>query len=727
MEKVYQLKGLDCGNCALKIEKAVSKIEGVKQVNVDFLQTKMIIACQNAEEMAAVETKAKKVIRDLEPDVEVLDWRKGKQASVASSHQHNHEACEGHHHEHNHEHPQEEAGHQHVHDDSQNKSMLIRIFATVAVLLLLFLVKLNPMVHLVLYVAVYLFIGGDVLKKAFTNIFHGEIFDESFLMTIATIGAMLLGEYFEAVAVMLFYQIGEFFQGYAVGQSRKSISSLLAIRPEYANLLVDGKEQQVSPEAVAVNDLILVKPGERVPLDGVVVSGQGLLDTSALTGESIPQKVVVNSEILSGTINKDGLLTVKVLTTAENSTVSRILDLVENASSKKAPSENFITKFSRIYTPTVVGLAALLAIIPPLFFQQDWQEWIYRALTFLMISCPCALVVSVPLTFFGGIGGASKLGVLIKGSNYLELLAHVDTVVFDKTGTLTKGVFEVQQIVLADESLTQTEFLHLAASAEQVSSHPIARSIMDAYQGTLAPVVNLQEIAGFGITAEIDGTQVAVGNYKLMEKLNIKAPLVNEIGTIIYLAINQKFAGHLVIADELKADAVATMQALKTVGVKKTVMLTGDNQQIAEAIAEKVGVSEVHAELLPADKVEHLEKIMATAEKTAFVGDGMNDAPVLARADIGIAMGGLGSDAAIEAADVVIMNDRPSLIVKAIKVARKTLSIVRQNIIFSIGIKVFVLILGAIGLASMKAAVLADVGVTVLAVLNAMRALKIKE
>lgn len=694
MEKSYQLKGLDCAHCAAKIETAVNRISGVEDANVDFVQTKMKIVCEESA-VQNVENQAKQIISELEPDVQVVEME---------------ERQSGHHHE-------------HLNDDKENRNNLIRILASLGLFIALLFIPLNENLTSFAYLGVYLLIGGDIVMRAVKNIINGQVFDENFLMTAATVGAMAIGSYPEAVEVMLFYQVGELFQSYAVGRSRKSIASLLDIRPDYATIVSGGTETRVSPEEVRIGQEIIVKPGEKVPLDGQVVKGQGMVDTSALTGESVPRHIVPGEEILSGFINKEGLLYVQVERSAKDSTVGRILDLVENASSKKAPSEKFITKFSRYYTPAVVGLAVLLAVIPPLMFQQEWSEWLYRALTFLVISCPCALVVSIPLTFFGGIGGASKLGILVKGSNYLELLAHIDTVVFDKTGTLTKGVFEVQQVSAA---MDQQEFLKLTASAEQMSSHPIAQSIMKAVEGDVYPVSDLQERAGYGITAKVNQQEIAVGNSKLMQELSIEIPESKEAGTIIYVAISSEYAGYLLIADELKEDAVQTIRELNQAGVEKTVMLTGDNRKIAEAVAEKVGVTEVYAELLPEDKVNHFEKIMQTSGKTAFVGDGMNDAPVLARADVGIAMGALGSDAAIEAADVVIMNDEPSKISAAVKVARKTLGIVKQNIVFSLGIKAAVLLLGALGLASMGAAVFADVGVTVLAVLNAMRALRVK-
>ena len=548
-------------------------------------------------------------------------------------------------------------------------------------------------------------------------------------MSVATIGAFFIGEYPEAVAVMLFYQVGEWFQSAAVDQSRKSIAKLMDIRPDSANLLVNGQIKAVAPDTIEIGQQILVKPGEKVPLDGQIIDGSSMVDTSALTGESVPRTVKVGDEILGGFINKNGALTINVTKKFGDSTVSKILDLVENASSKKAPAENFISKFARYYTPVVVVLAVLLAVIPPFIFPDtSINEWVYRALTFLVISCPCALVISVPLSFFGGIGGASKLGVLIKGSNYLEILANTETIVFDKTGTLTKGNFVVQNITSV--VLPEEELLRLTATAEQLSTHPIAISIKESYGKETVPATAIEEVAGHGIKATIEGKTVLVGNAKLMKQFGIEAPEVKEAGTLIFVAIDNQFAGYLVIADQLKPDAISAIKELKAEGVKQTVMLTGDNQQVAEAIAKEVGVDKVYAELLPDGKVDRLEELLKASSpknKVAFVGDGMNDAPVLARADVGIAMGGLGSDAAIEAADVVIMNDEPSRIASAIKLSRKTLRIVKQNIIFAIAVKIIVLALGALGLASMQAAVFADVGVTIIAVLNAMRCLRVEK
>lgn len=691
MEKTYRLKGLDCPNCSKKIENAVNGLPDVRHATVDFMTTKMTLEADQADFQQA-EANAKMIIQKLEPDVSVIPENGESEAH----------------------------GHDHDHGDVDNKT-LIRIVIALVALVLLFVMKPQGLIRLIAYLAVYLLIGGDIVKKAFTNILHGEVFDENFLMSVATIGAMAIGEYPEAVAVMLFYQIGEFFQDYAVSRSRKSITELMDIRPDYANIEVDGKLQQVKPETLKKEDIIFVKPGEKVPLDGIILDGQSMVDTSALTGESVPRRVIVGDDVLSGFVNQKGLLKVKVEKPFGESTVSKILDLVENASSKKAPAENFITKFARYYTPIVVGLAALLAILPPLVLQQPFQEWVYRALTFLVISCPCALVISVPLSFFGGIGGASRRGILIKGGNYIESLAQLDTVVFDKTGTLTEGSFAVQKV---ETSMDEQEFLKIAASAEQVSDHPIAQSIMKAYDGELLPLENVEEIAGKGIQAVIGGQQVLIGNHKLFTDIQIER--TDEIGTLIYLAVDGKYQGRIVIADKIKEDTVQALKELKNLGIEKTVMLTGDNQKIADAIASKLGIRQVYSDLLPEDKVTKLEAIMKNNQKVAFVGDGMNDAPVLARANIGIAMGGLGSDAAIEAADVVIMDDRPAKIPLAIKISRKTMKIVHQNIVFAIAIKIIVLLLGALGFASMAAAVFADVGVTVLAVLNAMRALRTK-
>ncbi len=583
-------------------------------------------------------------------------------------------------------------------------------------------------IQIVLYILSYLIVGFEVVKKAVINIFHGEFFDENFLMSIATIGAFAIKEFPEAVAVMLFYQVGEYFQSYAVRKSRKSIASLMDIRPDYANVKMDGKLEKKSPEEVKIGDTIVVKPGEKVPLDGIVVEGTSMLDTAALTGESVPREVNINDKILSGCINLNGVLEVKVEKEFEESTVSKILDLVENATNKKAKTENFITKFSKYYTPIVVFLALIIAFIPPVVTKTDMLDWVYRALTFLVVSCPCALVISVPLSFFSGIGAASKKGILVKGSNYLELLSKTEIAVFDKTGTLTEGVFDVQKIVNKN-NIEKEELLELAAYCESYSNHPISLSIQKTYGKEIDKkrIIESNEVAGKGIISKIDEKQVACGNIKLMKELNLEnVNPVEEMGTVIYVAIDRQYAGYILISDKIKEDSRKAIQELKQAGVKKTVMLTGDNRDVAEKVNQELKLDEVYSELLPVDKVNKLEELLKNKNeeaKLAFIGDGINDAPVLARADIGIAMGGLGSDAAIEAADIVIMTDEPSKIATAMKISRKTLKIVYQNISFALIVKIGVLILSAFGLTSMWAAVFADVGVTVLAVLNSFRAL----
>ena len=581
--------------------------------------------------------------------------------------------------------------------------------------------------NLCFYLTAYFIVGGDVVLRAVRNILRLQIFDENFLMFIATVGAFLIGEYPEAVGVMLFYQIGELFQGYAVDKSRKSIAELMNIRPDYANLKTADEIKKVDPDDVLVGDEIIIRPGERIPLDAIVTSGSSLVDTSSLTGEAVPRDAAVGSELLSGCINLSGLLTARVTKEFGDSTVSKILDLVENATAKKSKSENFITKFARIYTPAVVILAAMLAFIPPLTFSEaPLTEWIFRALTFLVISCPCALVISVPLSFFGGIGGASRQGILVKGGNYLEALAKTETVIFDKTGTLTKGVFDVQEIVA--QAMEPEELLELAALAESNSNHPISLSVQRAFGKTIdtEKVTDVKEIAGLGVQAVIAGKVVLAGNAKLMKEHGVGYEEPLTAGTIVHIASAGNYAGYIVIADQLKPDAAKTIKLLRSEGIKQTVMLTGDQKSVGELVAKKLGINQVYTELLPADKVRKLEEIMLVRSrngKVAFVGDGVNDAPVLARADIGIAMGGLGSDAAIEAADVVVMTDEPAKIVTAIKIAKRTVRIAKQNIVFALSVKAAVLVLGALGLANMWAAVFADVGVSVLAILNAIRVL----
>lgn len=608
---------------------------------------------------------------------------------------------------------------------------LWRIIIGAAVLATAVLLSLNnEWLQIALFIISYIIVGGDVVKRAVKNIFKGQVFDENFLMSIATIGAFFIGEYPEGVAVMLFYQVGELFQSYAVGKSRKSIASLMDIRPDYANVKKGDELVKVDPDEVQIGDIIVIKAGEKIPLDGKVIEGSSMIDTSALTGESVPREVEVGSDILSGCININGVITAEVTKEFGESTVSKILDLVENASSKKSNSEQFITKFARYYTPVVVIIAVFLAIIPPLVIDgATFSDWIYRALAFLVVSCPCALVISIPLSFFGGIGGASKKGVLVKGSNYLEALAETEIVVFDKTGTLTKAVFNVQEI--HPEGVSKEELLELTAHAESYSNHPISLSLKRAYSKEIdnGRISDIEEISGHGVIATVDGKKVMVGNIKLMKMMDIPYFKGELIGTIVHVAVNNKYIGYIVIADEVKEDSAQAIKELKAANIKQTVMLTGDNKSIGSKVAKELGLDKVYAELLPADKVEKLEELFSQKSKKgklAFVGDGINDAPVLARADIGIAMGGLGSDAAIEAADVVIMTDEPSKIATTMKISKKTLKIAHQNIVFAIGIKIIVLILSAFGITTMWAAIFADVGVTIIAVLNAFRALNVK-
>ena len=608
---------------------------------------------------------------------------------------------------------------------------LWRIIIGAAVLATAILLSLNnEWLQIALFIISYIIVGGDVVKRAVKDILKGQVFDENFLMSIATIGAFFIGEYPEGVAVMLFYQVGELFQSYAVGKSRKSIASLMDIRPDYANVKKGDELVKVDPDEVQIGDIIVIKAGEKIPLDGKVIEGSSMIDTSALTGESVPREVEVGSDILSGCININGVITAEVTKEFGESTVSKILDLVENASSKKSNSEQFITKFARYYTPVVVIIAVFLAIIPPLVIDgATFSDWIYRALAFLVVSCPCALVISIPLSFFGGIGGASKKGVLVKGSNYLEALAETEIVVFDKTGTLTKGVFNVQEI--HPEGVSKEELLELTAHAESYSNHPISLSLKRAYSKEIdnGRISDVEEISGHGVIATVDGKKVMAGNIKLMKMMDIPYFKGEPIGTIVHVAVNNKYIGYIVIADEVKEDSAQAIKELKAANIKQTVMLTGDNKSIGSKVAKELGLDKVYAELLPADKVEKLEELFSQKSKKgklAFVGDGINDAPVLARADIGIAMGGLGSDAAIEAADVVIMTDEPSKIATTMKISKKTLKIAHQNIVFAIGIKIIVLILSAFGITTMWAAIFADVGVTIIAVLNAFRALNVK-
>ena len=619
----------------------------------------------------------------------------------------------------------------------KQKKALIRIIISVALVGLISLLPVKGYLRFGMFMIPYLVIGYDILRKAVKGIMNRQVFDENFLMAVATIGAIALGDYTEGVAVMIFYQIGELFQSYAVGKSRRNISELMDIRPDYANIRTEsGELEQVDPDEVEIGSIIVVQPGEKVPIDGIIVEGKSSLNTSALTGESLPRDAAAGDEIISGCINMTGVLEIKTTREFGESTVSKILDMVENASSRKSHSENFISKFAHYYTPIVCYLAAALAILPPLVsilflrIAPNWGEWIFRALTFLVISCPCALVISIPLSFFAGIGGASRSGVLVKGSNYLETLAQTSCVVFDKTGTLTQGVFAVTSVHPA--GMTEAELLEYAALAESYSGHPISKSLQKAYGKSADQnrIGEVEEISGNGVKAVIDGKEIAVGNDKLMKKLGVSYEESNEIGTIVHVAIDGKYAGNILISDQSKPTSAEAIKSLKKAGVSKTVMLTGDRRNVAEHVAKELGLTEYYAELLPADKVTSVEKLLAeqgSHDKLAFVGDGINDAPVLSRADIGIAMGAMGSDAAIEAADIVLMDDDPMKIVKAIKIARKCIRIVYENIYFAIGIKVICLILGALGIANMWAAIFADVGVMVIAVLNAIRALSVKK
>ena len=621
--------------------------------------------------------------------------------------------------------------------NKKQKKVFTRIIVAAVLMVVLSLLPIDGWLKFVLFMIPYLVIGHDILLKAWKGILNRQVFDENFLMAVATIGAILLGDYKEGVAVMLFYQIGELFQSYAVGKSRRNISELMDIRPDYANIeKEDGTLEQVDPDEVGIGSVIVVQPGEKVPIDGVIEEGRTSLNTSALTGESLPREAGVGDEVISGCINMSGVLKIRTTKEFGESTVSKILDMVENASSKKSRSENFISKFAKYYTPAVCYGALALAVLPPLVrllflgMTPEWGDWVMRALTFLVISCPCALVISIPLSFFAGIGGASNAGVLVKGSNYLETLSETKYVVFDKTGTMTQGVFEVSGV--HHSSMDTEKLLEYAALAECHSSHPISKSLKKAYGKPLDPsrVTDVEEISGNGVTAKVDGVRVAAGNSKLMEKLSVDCMECHSVGTVVHMAVNGKYAGHILISDQIKPHAKEAIAALKKCGVKKTIMLTGDRREAARQVAEELGIDEVHSELLPGDKVAQVEKLLdekGEKEKLAFVGDGINDAPVLSRADIGIAMGALGSDAAIEAADIVLMDDDPLKISKAIRISRKCLRIVYENIYFAIGVKVVCLILGALGIANMWAAIFADVGVMIIAVLNAIRALNVKK
>jgi Cd2+/Zn2+-exporting ATPase len=699
-QKTIYLLGLGCADCGRKIEKKVSAIEGVTSANLEFVTQKLTITINDEKKLPAIIRQITVIATSVEPDIKV-SYTPDK--------------------------PQE--------DNRAVFKKRLRIISVTMGALLFFagvLFELRPAAELALFLAAYLLAGGEIIFEAGRNILKGQVFDENFLMGIATIGAFAIGEYPEAVAVMLFYQVGEAFQRLAVNRSRKSITSLMDIRPDYANLKKGGDLLRVAPEDVGVGQLIVVRPGEKIPLDGRVTEGSSALDMSALTGEAIPRDVSKGDDVLSGSINKNGVLTVEVTKEFGESTVVKILELVSNAASKKAPVENFITKFARYYTPVVVFAAVALAFIPPLVIPgASLSEWIHRALTFLVVSCPCALVISIPLGFFGGIGGASRNGILVKGSSYLDALTNVDTVVFDKTGTLTKGVFNVTKIIGAN-GWSEQDLLKYAAYAESFSNHPIAQSVLKAYKGEIDTklISEQEELPGLGIRVKVAGKSVLAGNARLMDEAKISRSHTGDSGSIVHLAIDGGYAGTIVISDEIKPDSKRTVSDLKTLGVAKTVMLTGDSRASGEKVAYELGLDAVYTELLPDQKVKQLEQLDQTKRakgKLIFVGDGINDAPVLARADVGIAMGAIGSDAAIEAADIVLMTDEPYKLVTAIRIARKTKKIVTQNIVFALGVKAVILILGAFGVATMWEAVFGDVGVAVIAVLNAIRTMRIQQ
>ncbi|MDR1132305.1 MAG: cadmium-translocating P-type ATPase [Oscillospiraceae bacterium] len=696
IRKEYILDGLCCAACADKMQKRINKVAGVNAASIDFVTQKLSLEVGDGGKLDVIIAETNRIVKQYEPEVVIAEATAARKSARAK--------------------------------EPADKKAVLR-YTLIGIGAVLFaggvIFDFGRQLEFALFLAAYLLVGGDVVWRALKNISKGRLFDENFLMSVATAGAFAIGEYPEGAAVMLFFKIGEIFEHVAVGRSRRSITALMDIRPDFANLKIGEKLRRVSPEEVELGALIAVRPGEKVPLDGVVTEGRSALDTSALTGESLPRDVEPGSEVLSGSVNKNGLLTIRVIKTFGESTVSKILELVQNASARKSKVENFITRFSRYYTPAVVLAAAALAIIPPLAVPGAvFSEWLSRALVFLVVSCPCALVISIPLSFFGGIGGASRNGILVKGSNYLEALSDVDTVVFDKTGTLTQGVFTVTEFAAA-EGFTPDELLSLAARAESASTHPIAVSIREAYGTAVAMPSGIEELAGFGIRAVIDGKTVLAGNASLLA--GISFPAADAAGTVVYIAVDGRYAGHIVIADAVKADSKQAVAALRRAGVKKTVMITGDSRIAGERLANTLGLDAAFSELLPHQKVEKLEELehrKLSKGKLVFVGDGINDAPALARADVGIAMGGVGSDAAIEAADVVLMTDEPSKVAAAIQIARKTKTIVWQNVIFALGVKAIILISGAMGLANMWAAVFGDVGVAVIAILNATRAMR---
>mgnify|MGYP000987937158 CR=1 FL=1 len=698
LKKELKLNGLNCANCAAKIEKEVNNIDGVQKANVDFISKNLVIKIKNKNNANDIINSAIKIVGKIRPDVIV---------TVKEN---------------------EEADKEDMEED--NKKDLIKIGISFVIFLAANILKLPEPYNFILFFTSFLISGYEVILKAIKNILHGNVFDENFLMTIATIGAFSIKQYPEAVAVMIFYDLGEYFEDKAVDHSRKSITSLMNIKPSFANIKTENGIKTISPKEVKIGDLVVVKPGEKVPVDGKVAEGSSFMDTSALTGESVPLGVNEGDAVLSGFINKNGLIVFKAEKEFEDSTVSKILELVQNAGSKKAKTENFITSFAKIYTPVVVFLAIAIAIFPPIFVEGAvFKDWLYRSLIFLVISCPCALVISIPLGFFGGIGGASKKGILVKGGNYLEALQKAEVVAFDKTGTLTKGIFNVTKVV-PENNFTKDDVIKYAAYAESFSNHPIGTSILKYYEKEINKdeIKGYEEISGNGIKAKIFENDVAAGNNKLMIKEGIKYKEAEENGTVVYVAVNKKYAGYIVISDEIKEDSKKAVQELKKLGIKKTIMLTGDRKKSAEAIGKEIGIDEVYSELLPDKKVENMERIkkeVSDSGKLVFVGDGINDAPVLRASDVGIAMGGIGSDAAIEAADIVIMTDEPSKITDAIKIARKTNRVVTENIVFAIGVKIAIMILGVLGIATMWEAVFSDVGVALIAILNSMRAMKV--
>ena len=702
LKKRFILEGLDCANCAAKIETEVNKLDEINSVTVDFVSKRLII--ESDLNIAGYIQKIEAIVKKIEPEINIIfESNKVKNKSIEADM-----------------------------DDAHNHiRQWIKLILGGAIFAVGLIFNFQDWIELAVFLASYIIVGENVVIGAIKGITRGQVFTEHFLMSVATIGAFFIGEYPEGVAVMLFYLVGEMFQDMAVDHSRKSIGSLMDIRPDYANLKIGDVIKRVDPEDINIGDIIVVKPGERIPLDGKVIDGISMVDTAALTGESIPRELEAGMDALSGFINNNGVLTIAVTKNFEDSTVSKILDLVQNASSRKASTEKFITKFARYYTPVVVFGALALALIPPLVIPDaSFSDWIYRALVFLVVSCPCALVISIPLGFFGGIGGASKRGILVKGANYLEALNNVETVVFDKTGTLTKGIFKVTAIN-PQNGFSAKELLDYAACAESYSNHPIAVSIMNEYKAEVdqSRIDNYKELAGQGITVNIDSKEVLAGNAKLMVIRNIQYNNIESAGTVVHIAADNKYVGNIVISDEVKEDAAHAINELKKLGISQTIMLTGDLKSVGEKIGAQLGIDAVYAELLPAGKVEKLEALEAKKThkgKIVFVGDGINDAPVLARADIGIAMGGLGSDAAIEAADIVIMTDEPSKIATAIKIARRTRTIVYQNIVFALGVKAIFLVLGAAGIASMWEAVFADMGVAILAILNASRVINTK-